>query len=63
MREMFAWAIPVLVSLFLIQVAAEVLALGASHQVNRAEPGLRKETIRGPVHEVDSDVTVGGIIT
>ena len=64
MRDMFAWAIPLLVSLFVIQVAAEVLAMRAAYQVmERGKPELRKETIRGPVHEVDSDVTVSGIIT
>jgi hypothetical protein len=63
MREVFAWAIPLLVSLFLIQIAAELLAVRAAHQViDRTNPELRKETIRR-VHEVDSDVTASGIIT
>jgi hypothetical protein len=64
MREMFAWAIPLLVSLFLIQVAGEVLATRAAFQsIERGKPEPRKQTIRGPVHEVESDVTVSGIIT
>jgi len=65
MREMFAWAIPLLVSLFLIQIAAEALYLRAASQVTttRTDPGVRRDSIRGPVHEVDRDVTAGGIIT
>jgi hypothetical protein len=65
MREIVAWVVPLLVSLFLIQSAAELLYMrAATHQVsgsNRA--GAKQQTIRGPVHEVESDVTAGGIIT
>jgi len=62
MREFIAWAIPILVSLFLIQTAAELLSMRATVQVKNDAAGKR-ETIRGPVHEIDHAVTASGIIT
>jgi hypothetical protein len=64
MREIIAWTVPILVSLFLIQTAAELLSMRAAVQVRSgSETGLKRETIRGPVHEVDNAVTADGIIT
>jgi hypothetical protein len=65
MREIVAWAVPLLVSLFLIHTAADILYLRAvSLQVTGGDDrATRRDTNRGPVHEVDSDVTAGGIIT
>jgi hypothetical protein len=65
MREIVAWTIPLLVSLFLIQSAAELLYMrAATHQVGGGDGGgPKQQTIRGPVHEVESDVTAAGIIT
>ena len=66
MRELIAWVIPILVSLFLIQTAAELLSMRASVQVRNDAGGKRetiRDTIRGPVHEIDRAVTAGGIIT
>ena len=65
MREIVAWTIPLLVSLFLIQTAAELLSMRAAAMQARSggEPAAKRETIRGPVHEIDSAVTAGGIIT
>jgi hypothetical protein len=65
MRETIAWAIPILVSLFLIQTAAELLSMRASAVQVRggSDAGAKRETIRGPVHEIDHDVTAAGIIT
>jgi hypothetical protein len=66
MREIVAWVVPLLVSLFLIQSAAELLSMRAAahHQATGGNAGkAKRETIRGPVHEVDRDVTASGIIT
>lgn len=63
MREIIAWTIPILVSLFLIQTAAELLSMRASAVRIRNDPDAKRETIRSPVHEVDNAVTAHGIIT
>jgi hypothetical protein len=65
MREIIAWVVPVLVAVLLIQTTAELLYLRAlaSHAMDGDRNGKKRETIRGPVHEVDRDVTAGGIIT
>lgn len=65
MREIVAWAIPILVSLFLIHTAANLLYLRAiqQHATEAGDRAPRRDTTRGPVHEVDRDVTAGGIIT
>jgi hypothetical protein len=65
MREIIAWTIPILVSLFLIQTAAELLSMRASTVQLRSgsDAGPKRETIRAPVHEVDNTVTADGIIT
>jgi hypothetical protein len=65
MRDLVAWVVPLLVSLFLIQSAAELLYMrAAAHQASGGNGGgAKQQTIRGPVHEVESDVTAGGIIT
>jgi hypothetical protein len=66
MREFIAWAIPILVSLFLIQTAAELLSMRASVQVRNDAGGKREtilDTIRGLVHKIDHAVTASGIIT
>lgn len=65
MREIVAWAIPLLVSLFLIHAAADMLYLRAvSHQATgNNDPIPQRNTTRGPVHEVDHVVTADGIIT
>ena len=48
MREFIAWVIPILVSLFLIQTAAELLSMRASVQV-RNDAGGKRETIRDTI--------------
>lgn len=65
MREIVAWMIPLLVSLFLIHTAADMLYLRAVSlkATGGDDRELRRDTIRGPVHEVDHAVTAGGIIT
>jgi hypothetical protein len=63
MREIIAWTIPILVSLFLIQTAAELLSMRASALQVRNDAGGKRETIRIPVHEVEHEVTARGIIT
>ena len=66
MREIIAWTIPILVSLFLIQTAAELLSMRAASTVqsrNGIDNGPKRETIRGPVHEIEHAVTADGIIT
>lgn len=65
MREIIAWTVPLLVSLFLIQTAAELLSMRASTSQVRSgiDTGPKRETIRSPVHEVDNAVTAAGIIT
>jgi hypothetical protein len=66
MREIVAWVVPLMLSLFLIQSAAELLSMrAATHQVggSGAGGGPKQQTIRGPVHEVESAVTASGIIT
>lgn len=63
MREIIAWAIPILVSLFLIQTAAELLSMRASAVQVRNDAGAKRETIRGPVHEIEHAVTERGIVT
>jgi hypothetical protein len=62
MREIIAWMVPVLVAVLLIQTTAELLYLRAlaSHAT---DDGKKRETIRAPAHEVDRDVSAGGIIT
>jgi hypothetical protein len=63
MREIIAWTIPLLVSLFLIQTAAELLSMRASALQVRNDADAKRETIHAPVHEVEHEVTARGIIT
>jgi len=64
MREIIAWTIPILVSLFLIQTAADMLQQRAlAQRPAKVELPGQRDSIRGPVHEVDRDVMAGNIIT
>jgi hypothetical protein len=56
--------VPLLVSLLLIEIAAELLHWQAAgfQAVEANTRGAVRETIPGPVHEVDRTVTARGII-
>lgn len=64
MREIVAWTVPLVVSIFLIHSTADFLSQNAqAQQAQRGMSAPAKQTIRGPVHEVDRDITSAGIIT
>ena len=63
MLKLFEWAIPLFVSVLLIQVVSDMLYMRA---VERQPAGLDRpdgEQQRLPVHVIDREATSGSIIT
>lgn len=65
MHKVFGVVVPVLVSLFFIQVVSDVLYVRAiGYQPSeRVSAPLRSTVPRAPVHEVDREASAGAIIT
>jgi len=63
MLKLLEWAIPLLVSVLLIQVVSEVLYIRAIEYrpVGSDDPGGYRYQL--PVHVIDRDATSGSIIT
>lgn len=66
MHKALGVGVPVLVSLFLIQLVSDVLyvrAVGYQPAAWEAAPVRRASSPAGRVHEVDRDASAGAIIT
>jgi hypothetical protein len=65
MHKVFGVVVPVLVSLFFIQIVSDVLYLRAVgyQPSDRASAPSRPTIPRAPVHEVDREASAGSIIT
>jgi hypothetical protein len=66
MPKVFSFVVPIMVSLFLIQVVSDVLYVRAvGYQPAEGDTARPRRMIipSGPVHEVDREPSAGAIIT
>ncbi len=63
MLKLIEWTIPLLVSVFLIQVVSDMLYLRAMEQRPARLDKPADEKQRLPVHVIDREATSGSIIT
>ena len=63
MLKLLEWAIPLLVSVLLIQVVSDMLYFRAMEQQRSGAGDSRGEGLRLPVHVIDRDAASGSIIT
>ena len=57
------WAIPLFVSVLLIQVVSDLLYIRAMEQQRASVNNPRGEGLRLPVHVIEREATASGIIT
>jgi hypothetical protein len=63
MLKLLGWAIPLLVSVLLIQIVSDMLLLRAMERQPAGFDNLRSRQLRLPVHVIDREAASGGIIT
>jgi len=63
MFKLLEWAIPLLVSVLLIQVASEILSIRALQFRPAGWDDPNTDSQRLPVHVIDRDASSGSIIT